>query len=84
MVGVARPAHESDTRLRAARTARGLTLQEVADLAGVTRGVIQSWESRKKTPTSENALKVAEAMDLDMEDLFHDFGIRRVPRGEEL
>ena len=70
------------TRLKSARLRQGMTMREVAERAGVSRTVIQTWEARTHVPRGDHALRVADVMGLDMEDLFHDFGITRVPREE--
>jgi len=57
-----------------------MTQQQVADAAGVKRGVIQQWEAGTHIPLADQAIKVAKVMGLDLEDLFHDFEIQRVPR----
>jgi len=68
------------TRLREAREAMGISQAELAGRAGVKRGVIQVWEAQTHVPRTDHAMRVAEVMGLGLEDLFHDFGIRRVPR----
>ena len=68
------------TRLKSKRLWRDMTQQEVADAAGVNRAVVQQWESRTHIPRAFDAVKVAKVMDLDLEDLFHDFELQRVPR----
>jgi DNA-binding XRE family transcriptional regulator len=68
------------TRLKSKRLWRDMTQQEVADAAGVNRAVVQQWESQTHIPRSDQAIRVAKVMGLDMEDLFHDFEIQRVAR----
>jgi DNA-binding XRE family transcriptional regulator len=70
------------TRLRSERLRRGMTMREAAKHAGVSLGVIDKWEQGHHTPRSDHAIKVADAFGLDFDDLAHDFGIRRVPRGK--
>jgi DNA-binding XRE family transcriptional regulator len=67
------------TRLKAKRRWRGMTQQEVADAAGVKRAVVQQWEGGTHIPRADQAVKVAKVMDLDFEDLFHDFELQRIP-----
>jgi DNA-binding XRE family transcriptional regulator len=68
------------TRLKSKRLWRGMTQREVADKAGVNRNIIQQWEAMTHVPKADQAIKVAKAMDLDFEDLFHDFEMQKVPR----
>jgi DNA-binding XRE family transcriptional regulator len=70
------------TRLRSERLRRGMTMREAAKHAGVSLEVIDKWEQGHHTPRSDHAIKVADAFGLDFDDLAHDFGIRRVPRGK--
>jgi DNA-binding XRE family transcriptional regulator len=68
------------TRLKSKRLWREMTQQEVADAAGVPRAIVQQWEGQTHVPRAFEAIKVAKVMDLDLEDLFADFEIQRVPR----
>ena len=65
------------TRLKSKRLWRGMTQQEIADKAGVNRAVVQQWEAGTHVPRADQAVKVAKIMDLDLEDLFHDFELQR-------
>jgi DNA-binding XRE family transcriptional regulator len=73
-------AFPSRTRLKSERLWRDMTQQQVVDAAGVKRGVIQEWEAGTHVPRADQAIKVARVLDLDLEDLFHDFGITGTPR----
>jgi transcriptional regulator with XRE-family HTH domain len=75
-----RMAFPARTRLKSKRLWRDMTLQQVAELAGVKYGVVQEWEAGTHVPRADQAIKVAKVMGLDLEDLFHDFEIQRVPR----
>jgi transcriptional regulator with XRE-family HTH domain len=68
------------TRLKSARLARGWSMDKVADMAGVSRAVIQSWEARTHYPRGDHAIRVAEIMGLTFDDLVHDFELQRVQR----
>jgi DNA-binding XRE family transcriptional regulator len=70
------------TRLKSKRLWRDMTQQEVADAAGVPRASVQQWEARSHLPRADVAIKVARVLDLDFEDLFHDFELQRVARTE--
>lgn len=73
-------AFPSRTRLKSKRLWPDMTQQQVVDAAGVKRGVIQEWEAGTHVPRADQAIKVARVLDLDLEDLFHDFGLTRIPR----
>ncbi len=57
-------------RLRLARVAKGLTQQELAAAAGVSRQAISGLESGKFDPSLEVALAVAGALGVSVEELF--------------
>jgi hypothetical protein len=42
--------------------------------------VVQEWEAGTHVPRADQAIRVARVMGLDMEDLFSDFGIEKIPR----
>lgn len=69
------------TRLKSKRLWRDMTQQEVADAAGVNRAIVQQWEAMTHVPKADQAIRVAKVMNLDFEDLFHDFELQRIPRG---
>ena len=54
------------TQLRQARIAKHMTQQTVAELAGTQRSNISRMESGKYNPSLDFILKVAEAMDLEL------------------
>lgn len=56
--------------LRAARTARGLTQAELADLAGVSRKTINTVENGVFVPSTTLALLLARVLGVRVEDLF--------------
>ena len=43
-------------KLRARRTELGLSLRDVAEATGVSRGTVQRWESGSISPTAPGAL----------------------------
>lgn len=55
--------------LRKFRKAKKLTQKQLANLVGVTDSSISQYESGKKTPSFEMALKLAEALDCESADL---------------
>jgi len=55
--------------LKKFRKAKGLKQKELADIVGVSESSISQYESGKKTPSFEIALKLAEALDCESADL---------------
>ncbi len=58
--------------LRAVRRQRGLTLEALAEQAGLTKSYLSKIERRQSTPSIAVALKVAKALDVDVGRLFSD------------
>jgi molybdate-binding protein/DNA-binding XRE family transcriptional regulator len=58
------------TRLRLARQARGLSQQQLAGMAAVTRQAVSALESGHSDPSLRVALALASALGLTVEDLF--------------
>jgi len=56
--------------VRAARTARGLTQAELADLAGVSRKTINTVENGVFVPSTTLALLLARVLGVAVEELF--------------
>ena len=52
------------------RSRRGITQERLAELTGVARQSIISIEKGRFLPTIETALRMAEALDVAVEDLF--------------
>src|SRR5262245_3742687 len=57
-------------RLRLARQARGLSQQQLAGVAGVTRQAVSAVESGHSDPSLRVALALAQALGMSVEDLF--------------
>ncbi|GAA0193832.1 helix-turn-helix transcriptional regulator [Brevundimonas nasdae] len=57
-------------RLKEVRTAAGLTQQELADRAGVSRKTVNTIENRIFTPSVVVALTLAKALDAPLGALF--------------
>jgi putative molybdopterin biosynthesis protein len=60
----------SGTRLRLARQARGLSQQQVAGMAGVSRQAVSAIESGASDPSLRVALALASALGLTVEQMF--------------
>lgn len=58
------------TRLRLARQARGLSQQQLAGVAGVTRQAVSAVEAGHSDPSLRVALSLARALGMTVEDLF--------------
>ena len=57
-------------RIRQLRESMGLTQEELAELVGVTRKTINTVENRKYIPSTYLALKLSEALEVPVEELF--------------
>jgi molybdate-binding protein/transcriptional regulator with XRE-family HTH domain len=57
-------------RLRLARQARGLSQQQLANVAGVSRQAISLWESGGSDPSLRAAFALASALGMTIEELF--------------
>ena len=62
------------TNIRKYRKMRGYTMQELADLTGLTHGYVRDLEclTIDKTPLLETIGKFAEALEIDIRQLFDD------------
>lgn len=58
-------------RLKAARTEKNFSQQQLADLVGVSRNAISSIETRQFSPTAKLALILCIALDKKFEELFY-------------
>ena len=56
--------------VQARRAEKGVTQQQLADLTGLARQSIISIEKGRFLPTIENALRIAAALDVPVQDLF--------------
>lgn len=57
--------------LRDARSEKGLSQQQLADMVGVSRNTISSIETGQFSPTAKLALILCIALDKKFEDLFY-------------
>lgn len=60
------------TRLKSLRKRLGVTLDALADEAGLTKSYLSKVERGLSTPSVSAALKIADALDVDVEKLFSD------------
>jgi transcriptional regulator with XRE-family HTH domain len=59
-------------RIRAARLGKGLTLDELAAMTGVTKVAVWAWERGRTRPKAENLSHIAEALGTSAPVLFPD------------
>jgi molybdate-binding protein/DNA-binding XRE family transcriptional regulator len=59
-----------ESRVRAARVARGLSQGQLAEAAGLTRQAVYAIESHRYLPNVASALRLARTLDQRVEDLF--------------
>ena len=57
-------------RIRAAREKRGLSQQQLADKAGISRGYLARLETARQDPTVGTVEKIARALRIKMAHLF--------------
>ncbi|WP_409434309.1 helix-turn-helix domain-containing protein [Mycobacterium sp. SMC-14] len=60
--------------LRAVRKQRGLTLEGLAEQTGLTKSYLSKIERSRSTPSIAVAIKVAQALDVDVAQLFSERG----------
>lgn len=56
-------------RLKEFRESKGYTVEELADMVGVSRQIIYDWEKGKSYPNVFNALKLAKIFGVSVADL---------------
>ena len=58
-------------KIKVARAEQGMTQQQLADAAGVSRQTINAIESGTFVPSTVLALKMAQIFDKPVEEIFH-------------
>ena len=56
-------------RLKQLRQDRGLSQAELAKLSGVPKGTLLQWEYGKRTPKLDAAVKLADALEVTLDEL---------------
>jgi DNA-binding XRE family transcriptional regulator len=56
-------------RLVELRRARGLTQEKLARAAGITVDAVRKWEAAKRSPSFEMAIRLANALDIGLDEL---------------
>jgi putative transcriptional regulator len=59
-----------DNTLKVQRAKKDLTQEQLADLVGVTRKTINTVENKKYIPSTYLALKLSQALEVTVEELF--------------
>ncbi|MEC7763355.1 MAG: helix-turn-helix transcriptional regulator [Pseudomonadota bacterium] len=57
-------------RIRELRKARGLTGEQLGELVGVSKGYVSELETGRKNPGGRLVLKLAEALEVEVAELF--------------
>ena len=57
------------SKIKKARTEKGLTQKALADLSGVPYRSIQDWETGRRNPKDSSLQKIAEVLGVKVEDL---------------
>jgi putative molybdopterin biosynthesis protein len=80
--GKAEPASNIENRLKALRTAHGLSQGDLAQMAGLTRQAVYAIEASRYLPTTPVALRLAKSLQCRVEDLFSLISDGEVIEGE--
>src|SRR5689334_3152795 len=78
----AEPVSNIENRLRSLRSAKGLSQNDLAGMAGVTRQAIYAIEANQYLPTTAVALRLAGALGYRVEDLFSLVSSGEIVEGE--
>ncbi|MBO6526527.1 helix-turn-helix transcriptional regulator [Erythrobacter sp.] len=63
--------HSLGNRIKELRARRGMTQVELADAVGVTRKTVNTVENKVFVPSTVLALKLAEILDVKVDELFY-------------
>ena len=63
---------EAKLKVRSLRARKGLTIQQVADLLGVSRPTVTSWENDVFMLSIKKALRLADILGCNFDDFFID------------
>lgn len=67
---------EINKRIKQYRTDKSFTLQELADLSGVTKGMISQIENGRSIPSLPVLLNIVNALDINLSEFFKDINQR--------
>jgi len=68
-------------RLRKLRQERGLSQAQLARLSGIPKGTLLQWEYGLRTPLLDAAVKLADALEITLDELAGREPPRRKPKG---
>ena len=71
-------------RIKAYRKRCGLTQEQVAERAGVSRQAVTKWESGQSTPSTENLFKLAELFGTTVDLLLEEEAAPKAPSAQEV
>ncbi|ULT24385.1 helix-turn-helix transcriptional regulator [Sphingobacterium sp. E70] len=60
-------------KIKEIRKEKGITIQEVADKAGVSKGLISQIENNRTIPSLLVLINIINALDVDLNEFFKDF-----------
>ncbi|MCM3180195.1 helix-turn-helix domain-containing protein [Cytobacillus horneckiae] len=67
------------SRLREIRKQKNITLEELGDKLGKTKGYISKWENGQRPINLTNLQSIAEALEVDIKDFFSNSGTVQNP-----
>lgn len=62
--------HRQGALIRKLRHMRDMTIEEFAEVVGVTPGAVSQWETGRFTPRDEMQLRIARALDVPWSTIF--------------
>jgi transcriptional regulator with XRE-family HTH domain len=71
-------------RIRAQRLARGLTQDQLAAACGVSRSAVAQWETDRAGQLRGNISRIAEALQISIEQLLHGLHLEAGKTGDEM
>ena len=69
-------------RLRAARTAKGYTQEELAELMEVSKQSVSAWENNRETPSFERLARLRDSLGVALDELICGTAVLLVSREE--
>lgn len=61
-------------KIREKRKAKGLTLQQLGDVFGISRSSVSEWESNRSAPSNDKLVRLADVLGTTIADLLSDNG----------
>ena len=69
-------------KIKVYRNSKNLSQENLAEKVGVSRQAVTKWESNKSKPSTENLIRVADVLDISMNDLTSDNSLSEINRRE--